>query len=112
MNSREAVRTGWRCQLRVRIPEASVGAGEIARFRRELDRLAAEHGLSTVSVQAVAVAKSVSLVVESASAVEELTEAVALTERLVRQVGEVVWPTTAAGSPARLRMESVAARRL
>ena len=105
------MRTGWRCQLRLRIPEASATSGEIALFRRELDRVAAENGLSTVSVQAVAVEKSVSLVVESASDVAELTDAVALTERLVRQVGETVWPAPDGSGTSRLRTDSVAARR-
>ncbi|MFL6137933.1 MAG: hypothetical protein ACJ74O_09060 [Frankiaceae bacterium] len=103
-------RTGWRCQLRVRIPEALAKSGEVLAFRSELERAAAARELTIISVQAVAVDRSVSLVVESASDVEELMDAVSATEQLVRGVADTVWPRTD-GEQA-LRTESVAARRL
>jgi hypothetical protein len=110
MSTRQDGRTGWRCQLRVRIPEALAKSGEVLAFRHELERAAAAQGLSVVSVQAVAVDRSVSLVVESTCDVEELMEAVSTTERLVRGVAETVWPSTEDKRP--LQTESVAARRL
>jgi hypothetical protein len=110
MSAREDHRAGWRCQLRVRVPEALAAAGEVAAFRTELERAAAAARLAIVSVQAVAVERSVSLVVESTTEVEELLAAVSATERLVRAVADAVWPP-AEGHPV-LRTESVAARRL
>jgi hypothetical protein len=111
MSSRDAHRTGWRCQLRLRVPEALAKAGEVAAFRHELERAATERDLTIVSVQAVAVDRSVSLVVESTTDIEELMDAVSATERLAREVADTVWSRADAG-PAPLRTESVAARRL
>ena len=105
---RQPHRTGWRCQLRVRVPDGLAHAGEVDLFRNAIVTSAAERGLSPISVQAVAADRSVSLLIESVSDVSELTEAVKVVERMVREVAAQVWPDRADD----VVPDSVAARRL
>jgi len=105
-------RTGWRCQLRVRVPERLAGSGEVDLFRKHIEVAALTRGLTPISVTAVAADGCVSLLVESASTVDKLTEAVTLVERLVSSVAEDVWPEAADGGESVVEPDSVAARRL
>jgi hypothetical protein len=106
---RQVTRTGWRCQLRVRVPEGLAGSGELELFRKHIEIAAAVRGMTPVSVTAVAADRCVSVLVESASTVAELTDAVTQVERLVRAVAKDVWPEAGEGD---VQPDSVAARRL
>jgi hypothetical protein len=94
----------------VRVPEALAVDGELDAFRQLLTKTAGTRGLTPIAVTAVAADRSVSLLIESASTVDDLTTAVQLVEQLVCDVAKDVWPQ-AADDPT-LLPDSVAARRL